>query len=403
MNKIIYRFLIVFIFFFNSIGQAEDNSLPINLQAMLNKGGFGFANLEHHELGDAVTLRGLQNPGSNLILPNGVEVTYGEIVMLAGDLFGNPKYPISSCSLAFPKDCFNAQFNTLALAPGNKVLKEINQLRSFFVTLSKELQQAREQGQSDWDFYAKKANEITTKLNRLTGGGSFISDYIPFGQYFLLAQVNFDHFVPDSLKAYQVGHQVALETALKAYQLRLKNKLEQADKVLQLAYAQNAFANHYLSDSLSSGHMRTPRRAVANIPLPPIVNLLIANLMHDEDCQQGLWVVNREGTNWITYGDGNLYKDDNTFHREMIIKIMQLSADSIYETFLSGKLPNTFPEMGYLPLYERINELNNTSPLFKVEGNKLLKREKNFDPFDYHWTEDWSPLITLLEFQSKKK
>ncbi|MGQ3890003.1 phospholipase [Legionella sp. CNM-1927-20] len=396
--------LLVFISFFSIGGQTKQNFFTTSiLEQIIQKGGFGFANLEHRELGDALVLKGLQNSNSELILPNGIKVTYGEIVMLAGDLFGNAKYPISSCSLTTPQDCFEAQFNTLALAPKAKVFDEIKQLRQFFEKLSLELQQARSQGQDDWDFYKKKANDITKALNRLTGGGSFISDYIPFGQYILLAQVNFDHFVPDSLKAYQVGHQMALKTALKAHQLFLQNKLQEADNVLQLAYAQNAFANHYLTDSLSSGHMRTPRRAVAKIHLPAVLNLLIANLMHDEDSQQGLWVFNSNGMNWLAYGDGNLYKKDNVFHYELTIKIMQLSADDIYEVFKTGVLPDIFPEMELLPLYDRIGELNNTSPLFKVENGKLLKREANFDPWNYHWTDHWIPLITLLEFQIKNK
>ncbi|STX81331.1 phospholipase C [Legionella busanensis] len=404
MQNILRCFLLILITIFSNEGQSEENIItPSILEQLMQKGGFGFANLEHRELGESIILRGLQNTNAELTLPNGIKVTYGEIVMLAGDLFGNAKYPISSCSLSTPQNCFEAQFNALALVPKDKVLDEIKQLRKFFADLALELKEARNQGQDDWVFYKKKGNDITKKLNRLTGGGSFISDYIPFGQYILLAQVNYDHFVPDSLKAYQVGHQMALKTALRAHQLSLQNKIEEADKTLQLAYAQNAFANHYLTDSLSSGHMRTPRRAVAKIHLPAVLTLLIANLMHDEDSQQGLWIFNSKGMNWLAYGDGNLYKKDNKFHYELIKNIMQLSADSIYKVFKTGAIPNVFPEQEFLPLYDQIGELNNTSPLFKLENGKLLKRESNFDLWDYHWTGNWVPLVTLLEFQIKNK
>ncbi|STX28858.1 phospholipase C [Legionella beliardensis] len=406
MIKAIQRCLLMtslLFFCVSTHGEVNQRFLEENLETLLKEGGFGFGNLEHRELGDFIALKGLQNPHTKLTLPNHLQLTYGEIVMLAGDLFGNPKYPVSSCPLSSPSDCFDAQFNALASSPIKETAEQVNKLKIFFDEIDIQLQQARKQGRSDWDFYRENSSAMSKKLNRLTGGGSFISDYIPFGQYILLAQANFDHFVPDSLVAYQVGHKRALQTALTAHQLFLDNKLQQADETLQLAYAQNAFANHYLTDSLSAGHMRTPRRAIANICLPAVLNLLIANLMHDEDSHQGLWVSNSEGTSWLAYGDGDLYSDNSAFHREMILKMMQLSADDIYKAFQLGTIPNTFPEMALMPLYQQIGELNNTAPLFKLENGKLWKRKSNDNPWDFNWTDVWSPLVTLLEFEIKNK
>ncbi|KTD22048.1 phospholipase C [Legionella lansingensis] len=82
---------------------------------------------------------------------------------------------------------------------------------------------------------------------------------------------------------------------------------------------------------------------------------------------------------------------------------MQLSVDSIYETFRSGSLPTIYEELSWLPNYDNIEQLGNYSPLFKYENGVLLKRAKNYDRYDYHWTPYWSGLITLLEFTTNSK
>lgn len=90
----------------------------------------------------------------------------------------------------------------------------------------------RAQGKSDSEFYKEYGSAINKKLNRLTCGGSFISDYIPFGNYLKLSETNFDHYQPESLIAYEVGHQVALDTALLGYQQKIKGNVAHAEQLL---------------------------------------------------------------------------------------------------------------------------------------------------------------------------
>lgn len=364
----------------------------------------GFASLEHQFLGDQVTLRFYNNnPEKLLHLSNGLILTYGQIVMLAGDIFGDPLHPISICTADKRKECFNLQFDALA---GGKDKKDCQNPRvqaqniiQYFKQIEQLIADWRAQGKADSDFYDKYSSTINKKLNRLTCGGSFITDYIPFGNYLALAEVNFDHFLPNSLVAYETGHQAALETAQLAYQQKIKGNLAQAEQLLELAYAQNAFANHFLSDSFSSGHIRTPRRDIdKQVMLPAILNLLLANLMHDEENRLGLNVVNEEGSSWTAYGDNYLFKKEAELQRSILLQSMQRSADSIYDTFESGNLPEYFSELKLVPLHEKIEQLNQISPLFKVENGVLLKRKKNHDPYNYEWTNTWSGLITLLEF-----
>jgi hypothetical protein len=364
----------------------------------------GFSSLEHQEVSNKLTLHFYDyNPKKILHLPNGLALTYSQIVMLAGDLLGDPQHPISNCKVDEREKCFNLQFYALA---GNKDKEgcenprtQVLNLIDYYEEINVLLTDWRLQGKMDWEFYKEYGSLINKKLNRLTCGGSFISDYIPFGNYLRLSANNFDHFQPDSLIAYKIGHQVALETALVGYKQKTQGNHHYAARLLELAYAQNAFANHFLSDSFASGHLRTPRRELdQQVKLPAIFNLLLANLMHDEDNRLGLNVVNEEGTSLIVYGDNYLFTQEAELQRIILIQAMQRSVDSIYDSFISGKLPNDFIELKLVPLFEKIGQMDQSSPLFKVENGILLKRKDSHNPNDFEWTADWSGLFTLLEF-----
>lgn len=364
-----------------------------------------FASLEHQTLGDQVNLLFYDNnnPEKLLHLPNKLILTYGQIMLLAGDIFGDPEHPISSCPVAKRKECFNLQFNALAGDNDKNNCQnprdQAQNILQYHEQIEQLLTEWRLQGKTDLEFYKEYGSIINKKLNRLTCGGSFINDYIPFGIYLKLSAVNFDHFQPDSLIAYEIGHQVALDTALLAYQQRINGNSTNAEQLLELAYAQNAFASHFLSDSFASGHIRTPRRELEKqVKLPSILNLLLANLMHDEDNRLGLNVVNEEGTAWTVYGDNYLFIKEAELQRIILVHAMQRSANSIYETFESGTYPEFFSELKLVPLFGKVEQLNQTSPLFKVENNILLKRKDNHNPYDYEWTDKWSGLITLLKF-----
>lgn len=364
----------------------------------------GFSGFEHQFLGDQVNLRFYSsNPGKLLHLSNGLALTYGQIVMLGGDLFGDPQHPISMCATDKRKACFKLQFDALAGDNDKNNCQspriQAENLIKYHEEVAQRLMEWRAQGKVDSEFYKENGSAINKTLNRLTCGGSFISDYLPFGNYLKLSETNFDHYQPASLIAYEVGHQVALNTALLGYQQKSKGNEIHAEQLLELAYAQNAFANHFLSDSFASGHVRTPRHEIEKqVYLPSILNLLLANLMHDEDNRLGLNVVNQEGNFWTAYGDNYLFTDQAELQRMILLQAMQRSANSIYDTFESGNFPEQFSELKLVPILEKVEQLNQTSPLFKVENGILLKRKDVHDPYDYQWTAHWSGLITLLEF-----
>lgn len=413
LNIMIRIISFVLLMFWLTISNLFANDSLISSRRLITEllGSTNFVSLEHKRLGDQLVLRlpsgAIRACEKKLELPNSLKLSYGEIIMFAGDFFGEPSITISSCPLDERQQCFQKHFAKLA----NKGKKEdtdcnspfvqTKQLNQYFTELNQQLEEGQKGGITEADFYSQHALEMNEKFNRLTCGGSLISDLFPFGNYLKLAEVNFDHFLPDAPLAYKAGHDLALATAIKAHKEQQQGKVHEAEKLLELAYAQNAFANHFLTDSFAAGHMRTPRRAIHDkVELPAILTLLLSNLMHDEDNRLGLNVVNAEGNSWKAYGDDYLSLDNAEIQRLILTQAIQRSADAVYDAFLSGKSPQVYSEMNLIPDLSKLEQLDQTSPLFKVEEGILLKREKNKDPADYNWTSLWNGLITLLEFNS---
>lgn len=82
---------------------------------------------------------------------------------------------------------------------------------------------------------------VTLKLQKITLGRP---DHIP--SYLGLAKINLDHFGECARTAYNTGHATAIQKAINGD--------------LEGAYTLNAFADHFLQDSFSAGHLRTPRK-----------------------------------------------------------------------------------------------------------------------------------------------
>ena len=89
--------------------------------------------------------------------------------------------------------------------------------------------------------------------DKVTGGVWAGELPVIFGRMLKLAAKNYDHFQPQSNKAYLVGHQLAVEKARDA-----ANETDPETKKSKLmeAYSMDAFAGHFLTDSFSGGHIR---------------------------------------------------------------------------------------------------------------------------------------------------
>ena len=191
---------------------------------------------EHEILGNRITLPREPLIPNPLTLPNGIQLTFGHIVALAGDFYGVPDKPIITPGgkpgegLEEIKLRFLASYGTLATVPRTGVEKEVETLVRYL-------------------------NE--DKVVRETGEGKFHSEleYTRHtnGRMLTLAAKNFDHFQPQVKLAYLVGHQLAIE---KARLGRKETNAQKKNKLLMEAYSLDAFACHFLTDCFSSGHIR---------------------------------------------------------------------------------------------------------------------------------------------------
>ncbi|KAJ9638282.1 hypothetical protein H2199_006969 [Coniosporium tulheliwenetii] len=120
----------------------------------------------------------------------------------------------------------------------------------------------------------------------------------------------------DARNAYSAGHLAALAQGERA-------RTSGSTSDLKEAYFMEAFAQHFLTDLFSTGHMRTPRRVLhepySDVDPPPDgpdypdLDLwpadACAQIMHNEDSANGLWVSNSLGETWAAYGDRQLWSD----------------------------------------------------------------------------------------------
>lgn len=114
MKKIITALMILLTLVQSSYAISSDFSQEL-INELLERHMKNFSGFEHQYFGDQIHLRFYNSNSDKLLhLPNGLILTYGQIVMLAGDLFGDPQHPISICNMDKRKECFNLQFYALA-------------------------------------------------------------------------------------------------------------------------------------------------------------------------------------------------------------------------------------------------------------------------------------------------
>lgn len=144
----------------------------------------------------------------------------------------------------------------------------------------------------------------------------------------------------NAINMYVTMHLVAMDLAKQSGQL-IAREPEEARKLLWYAMLFNGFADHFLEDAFSAGHLVVNRSILAGITNN--------KALHDFYSENGATVVNREGQVWKAYGDGNF---NNTHHAweqkhsiaeidypiftgeaSRIIDAVQLSLDDIFNAF----------------------------------------------------------------------
>jgi len=363
---------------------------------------------EHTAIGDNTLLRfeagqpGIPAHQSPLPLPNGLSLTYGQVIALGGDFYGLPERPIADgANDAERIERFTQAFDSLARLPAAKA--EAAQILAVMQEEIGAANQAIKDGRQPHEAYDALGDSLSARWNRITGGGSFASDLFPLGRYLKLAASNWDHFGPWALAAYQAGHAAALQQALKA-------RASGEERDLQLAYAMNAFADHFLTDLFSAGHLRVPRKALADTVTPSDVGSLISRFMHDEDSKYGLAVRNAEGEQWRAYGDKRYFDSVDVANRRQVGRAVQRSADEVFQAFAEGHAPaaKDFAALRLAPdLRAAEQDLvpGNFAPLYVQDGKAVLRRKDVNDLNDRNRIGDWwgwSTYLLLKDYKPNK-
>jgi len=323
-----------------------------------------FASEEHQSLGDAATSSATYNIGT---ATDKVELTHGDIIALSGDVF-------------MPEDLFR-----LAAIPGNKGQK---------VGTSDEVLWGL-QDPRIWEMRAEK--DLTKRFAgkkdpRFEPGGAFanytFSDAVKstvFERYQKLGAANAGHFVAPAGRDKKGKPIPAVNSSGSNYvkyheiAIRMADAAGRTNSSIDLAMANEAAAQHFLTDSFSAGHLRTPIAAIreywgkkyplfwfnlqhkialdtaiamtsgtlitthfgyqqilgqvqAMAPTLPAVTLgdLVASVYHDFDNENGL---NIKGGGKI-FGDKNLDKGGT---EKMAIAAIQAGNNDIAKAYENGK------------------------------------------------------------------
>lgn len=141
--------------------------------------------------------------------------------------------------------------------------------------------------------------------------------------YYTLALGNTTHFHPYATREWWRYHSRAVATAIEASK---KTGLD-AVNGLQLALFESAFADHFLHDAFSAGHMGFNRSASS----------VAASLVyHDQWNAKGRTIRDRMGRSWKTYGDGRLDKPANKDGRMHAVAVATLSIEGVLRAFVLG-------------------------------------------------------------------
>jgi len=356
----------------------------------------GFTASEHVLMGNEINLffsNDVDGKKASLLhLPSGLNATYGDIIAL-GDFYGTVGQPISlEKTTAKQNELFIAAFNAFANDTSN--ISEAEKILAIIHNEEKAVEDGVQQGKAPEEIYKQISAENNRQYNCITGGGCGNKTWwLNQGRYLKLANENFDHFGDNAWVTYRIGHALALQTALIARKSQDLNKLE-------LAYAMNAFACHFLSDHFAAGHIRTPRNELTAQVTPKTVASILARYMHDEENAIGIHLHNKKNQNWIAYGDQSYLNPKNAVNRLILLKALQISANEIFTAYQQGFMPLNDEVYALLPEPDETENAakQDISALFYFDpkANYVMRRVDTENYYDRHWTASWWGWSTLV-------
>lgn len=270
---------------------------------------------EHELVGDSAPLPGTD--GALLPLRNGISVSYGQAIALAGDFYAVPGMAIAAGATAQDRaDRFTAALACLQDADPGELAAILKAVAAESAAITAALQ----------------AGTLPSQTYR--SGHDLAYTEMTGGRYLDLAGTNTDHFGRDALIAFATGHRMAVALAVQAS--------AGGPATLHDAYLASAFAGHFLTDLFSAGHLRVERgrlHAWSTIAVPGAslaVGDYLAMKAHGEDCKYGLAVSNARGDRTVMFGDARIFDPQNAAGLALAREAVQACVQEVFEAYRSG-------------------------------------------------------------------
>lgn len=197
------------------------------------------------------------------------------------------------------------------------------------------------------DLLIRKADSqgLAGELGTILFDGVVLARY-PARRYLALASQNFCHFGREASSLWERYQARARESAAAAGALADPGA---AKRAFEGALVVLAFGCHFLTDAFASGHMRVPRRLLAER-----FGLLRGSgqqsrVMHEEDNEHGLWVTAREEAGlprrevWVAFGDGMLLRAEAEPHLARVREAVRVAVEELFCVFTGAPPPEPGP------------------------------------------------------------
>lgn len=175
----------------------------------------------------------------------------------------------------------------------------------------------------------------------------------------------------NAINMYVTIHTVAIDLAEQSGRLSKTNEA-QARQLLRHALLYNSFADHFLEDAFSAGHLIVNRSVLASVTNN--------KALHDFYSENGTTVLNRNGEIWEAFGDGQLHRaappgsqagsapttDNRNVNR--IVEAVELSLRDVWNAFNRAADSDA-----YTPFLQTIPEDAVAQPLFLINAFPSLR------------------------------
>ncbi|PIQ43663.1 MAG: hypothetical protein COV52_00975 [Gammaproteobacteria bacterium CG11_big_fil_rev_8_21_14_0_20_46_22] len=268
-----------------------------------------------------------------LFSPNAHPYSPGEVSALFGDHYGIPGEPISMGATERDRIArFKASFSTLETGSPETRDKILKGIRSEAGVIARNKSDSPSKIKAKLKLMSGPNNARWAYVTLPEGSANFLES-----QYVELAKNNLDHFGEEARHAYLAGHALAIQTAIAASKAQNTDEIA---RLFSLAEQYEMAAQHFLQDLGSSGHMRTPRRKLAELPnAGPKTAGLLSWCQHELDGKNGLVAFNDADpeTPYFIMGDRCNYEPSTEKNRVYLDKACQIGLEQVYQAYTNPR------------------------------------------------------------------